>query len=358
MGVTNLSKKLRPSGVTPDSVAKSQILHGKVIGLDYFVLLHKSIATNDGAGEYHVKPSIPNSVVEQRCNRVCSYAKANNIKFAVAVDGKYHPMKSAENNARDADRNNAQSQLDALFGMNNINDLLTNDNEKRKEAIKLMKRAVRVTPDIIATGVRIFKENGHDVYGAPFEADWQLVYWEKTGFTQGTISIDSDIWAMGSELFVDLLDYTSADGKCVVLEREKVKGNVMEGSDQWEGKHFLLYAALCGCDFIKRLFKLEQAKIEELMTKHTDPNNTVPLDQLLGEISAGRHWPAGNRKPGEPATDFVDKVHTCIGLMTHAPVFGYCDGILQIVPMTPLPEDKVWSDVIGFDPIEIYATGA
>ncbi len=302
-----------------------------------------------------MQPAIPNSVVEERCNRLCSYAKANNIKYAVAVDGKHHPMKAAENNAREDDRNKARSELDELFSTNDINSILASNDEKLKEALKLMKRSVRVTPDVIATAVRIFRENGHDVYGAPFEADWQLVHWEQTGFTEGTISIDSDIWAMGSKVFVDLLNYNSSDGKCVVLEREKVKGNVMEGSDQWEVKHFLLYSALCGCDFIKRLFRLEQKKIEEVMKRYTDPSNTVVLDQLLTELSAGRHWPGGNNKPGELATNFVDKVHACIGLMTHAPVFDYRDDILQIVPMVPLPEGMEWSDVIGFDPIEIFS---
>ncbi|KAL7501673.1 hypothetical protein ACHAWT_009485, partial [Skeletonema menzelii] len=203
MGVNALSKKLRPSGVTPDSLAKSTMLNGKTLGLDVFVTLHKALATVDGAGENLVQPAIPNSVVEQRCNRLCSYAKANNIKYAVAVDGKYHPMKAAENDAREADRNNAQSELDALFRTDDINSILASDEEKLKNALKLMKRSVRVTPDVIAAAVRIFRDNGHEVFGAPFEADWQLVYWELTGFTDGTISIDSDIWAMGSKVFVD-----------------------------------------------------------------------------------------------------------------------------------------------------------
>eukprot|EP00984_Skeletonema_dohrnii_P024318 scaffold13436_cov73-Skeletonema_dohrnii-CCMP3373.AAC.3 len=355
MGVNALSKKLRPSGETPDSVANCPLLKGKRIGLDLSVLLHKALANIDGAGEYHVKPAIPNSVVQERCNRLCSYAKANNIKYVVCVDGKYHPMKAAENDARKADRDKAQSELDALFRTNDINNILTSDKKKLNEALKLMKRSVQVTPDVIATAVRVFKENDHEVHGAPFEADWQLVFWELSGFTGATITIDSDIWAMGSKVYVDLLDYNSAEGKCKVLERDDVKGNIMQGSSQWDDKHFVLYSALCGCDFIKRLFRLEQKKIDALMTQYTDPNNTVALDQLLTELSEGQHWPGGNKKPGDPATDFVDRVHKCIGLMTHAPVFDYREDKLQIVPMKPLPQDKEWSDVIGFDPIQIFS---
>ena len=86
MGVNTLSGKLRQSGVTPDSLAKSPKLKGKKLGLDLSVTLHKALATADGAGENLVQPAIPNSVVEERCNRLCSYAKANSIKYAACIN--------------------------------------------------------------------------------------------------------------------------------------------------------------------------------------------------------------------------------------------------------------------------------
>ena len=82
-----------------------------------------------------------------------------------------------------------------------------------------MKEAASVTEQIIGTAVKIFQDNGFEVFGAPYESDFQLVYWEITGFTDGTLTIDSDIFAMGSSMVVDLVNYNSANGKCKVLLR-------------------------------------------------------------------------------------------------------------------------------------------
>ena len=76
-GVKQLSKKLRPSSETPDVFSTSLLLHGKRIGIDLSVILHKSLGTEDGAGEFFLVPTYPNNEVIERCTRLCSYAKTN-----------------------------------------------------------------------------------------------------------------------------------------------------------------------------------------------------------------------------------------------------------------------------------------
>ena len=78
------------------------------------------------------------------------------------------------------------------------------------------------------------------------------------------------------------------------------------------------------------------------------------LTHMLLDFSKGRHWPSGDNKPGSAATDFVQKVKLCIGLMTHAPVISRVDDKWQIVPLQPIPEDKEWKNMIGFDPIQQF----
>jgi len=63
MGVKYLASKLRESSITPDKLAECELLYGKTIGIDLFVILHKALGTNDGAGEYHLEPPCPNSEV-------------------------------------------------------------------------------------------------------------------------------------------------------------------------------------------------------------------------------------------------------------------------------------------------------
>ena len=65
----------------------------------------------------------------------------------------------------------------------------------------------------------------------------------------------------------------------------------------------------------------------------------------------GRHWPAGKNKAGAKATDYIDEVTTCMGLMPHTLVAHCSDGLCNIVPLSPLPDGKECRDIFGFGPI-------
>ena len=132
-------------------------------------------------------------------------------------------MKEQENGRCAAERDLAQSQLEKFLRTIRHND----DNTDTKKAFQLMKRAVRVNKKIIVTAVDVFIENGVEVFGAPYESDFQLVYWEMIGFTDGTYTVDSDIFAMGSNLVVDLLNFNSARGNCKLLIRDEVLYRIM-----------------------------------------------------------------------------------------------------------------------------------
>lgn len=204
MGVHQLSKLLRPSDDTPDAVALDTRLHGKRIGVDFMVVGHKSVGSSDGAAEMAIRPKIPNSVMVEKCTRLCGWAKRNSIKWVVSVDGIYHAMKGNVNDERKRDRERANDDLRDLLAKYEGQTL---PEEQIKEAKKFIKKAAYVSDEIVAVGVKVFKEHGHEVYGTCYESDFQLVYWEKTGFTDGTLTIDSDIYAMGSQSMLDLVQY-------------------------------------------------------------------------------------------------------------------------------------------------------
>lgn len=128
-----------------------------------------------------------------------------------------------------------------------------------------MKQAVFVSNYIIADTVQVFKDNGREVYGAPYESDFQLVHWELSDFTQGTMTTDSDIFAMGSKIFIDLLNFSSANGKCKIVVRDDVLPKVLPGEYPWTHFDLLLYAALMGCDFIPRLYRVRTEAIAEFI---------------------------------------------------------------------------------------------
>ena len=100
----------------------------------------------------------------------------------------------------------------------------------------------------------MFNAHGFECFRAPYESDFQLVHWENIGLTDGTFTIDSDIFAVGSSTMIDLLAFSSAIRKCKILLKDKVQGEIMADSDTLDMKHVLFYSAMSQCDFIPRLF--------------------------------------------------------------------------------------------------------
>ena len=88
--------------------------------MDLSVVLHKTIGTETGAGEFLVQPEGSNSEVIEKCSRLCGYAKRNKITLVVCLDGKYHPMKDAVNAKRSDDCRKASSELSGLLVMKKI----------------------------------------------------------------------------------------------------------------------------------------------------------------------------------------------------------------------------------------------
>ena len=174
MGVHHLLSKLRKRNCTSNEIAFDERLHNKWIGVDFMVVGHKSVGSVDGAGEMAVRPEIPNSVMVEKCTRLCGWAKKNNITWVVSVDGMYHSMKGSVNNNRKKDRKEAMSKFAALIAEYKGKDV---PKEKMKEVKKLLKKAYAYVSDkIVSVGVKVLRDHGHEVYGACFESDFQLVY--------------------------------------------------------------------------------------------------------------------------------------------------------------------------------------
>ena len=115
------------------------------------------------------------------------------------------------------------------------------------------------------------------------------------GSTQGTYTVDSDIFAMGSDLVIDLMNFNSTLGKCKILIRGEVQHRITEGSENWTVTDVILFSALSGCDFISRLFHMRTYAIEELMQKYKDSASNQSLDELLSEFASGQSCSTGKK---------------------------------------------------------------
>lgn len=308
MGIKYLSKKFKAAANfvrswllndnkdCEDPNAPATLINPKVekkkYGVDLSVFLHKALGNVISAAEFQMVPKIPISKVDEVCLKLISLARQANIELVICTDGRYHKYKDSVNQNRKIAREDAQARLDAL---------LLSDDPNIADVKRWMKKAVYVREDILAQAVEVFKDNKVEVYGAITEADFQLAYWELTKFTDGTISVDSDIFALGSKFFVDDLKVDSKDGNCFIIERDEVwKANAFShNSSKWSDDDLLVFAILSGCDWLPRLYNLKSATIEEIMDKWIVAETEEEKDKLLNGICNNRYWPKGGGDAGK-----------------------------------------------------------
>ena len=176
MGVTKLLPLL--SSIT----IKSHILNfkNKTIAIDISVLLHK--------GTYNCAYELANNIqtngyINYCCNFLDQLILAG-IKIIVIFDGLAAPMK---NNIKNNRAENRRKNLE--LGKANLNN--------RKIATEYFQKAVIITPEMVNKLILKLKEKNIHYIVAPYEADSQLAYLQKSGVVDYVMSEDSDILVFG-----------------------------------------------------------------------------------------------------------------------------------------------------------------
>lgn len=126
----------------------------------------------------------------------------------------------------------------------------TGDADKFSEVQKAHKKAATVTEDMLALVVAFLRSREVEVLGAPFEADWQLAYLERVGYTAATITEDIDLFLLGSKLLV--LQLRGKD--CHIVDPTEVLGpHGLLGGGTWNEKALLVFCSFLGTDYIPRV---------------------------------------------------------------------------------------------------------
>jgi exonuclease-1 len=127
---------------------------------------------------------------------------------------------------------------------------------------------------------------------APYEADAQLYYLEKTGIIHGIISEDSDLLAFGCKNLITKMDKF---GGCYTIDRDDftaIRGSGFSLSG-WTDTEFRYMCILSGCDYLPNIPRLGLLGAYKLVKRHKTPERiiqsvrfdatkTVPVDYLDG----------------------------------------------------------------------------
>lgn len=116
-----------------------------------------------------------------------------------------------------------------------------------------LQKAIDVTPAMAGHLIEELRKAHVDFVVAPYEADAQMAYLEKTGEVSAIVSEDSDLLVFGAKCLITKMDQF---GECVAINRTDFSNVVDLSFAGWSDPEFRMMAVLSGCDYLPSLPKM------------------------------------------------------------------------------------------------------
>ena len=193
MGVgSDFNKRLRQFGANENNLSD---LANKTLALDISTEYYAALRSKAVSDQFHAQPSVPVSTILKHFMKILDCCKRFDIKLKCVHDGLRHPGKARVDAIRKAEKDTNAAKLSALYASGRAADY--------NEVMSLRKQCVYPRSDVIAEVVLYLRSQNVDgdveVLQAPFEADFQCYYFEKTGIVDGVITTDGDLFVFGTQ---------------------------------------------------------------------------------------------------------------------------------------------------------------
>ena len=227
----------------------------------------------------------------------------------VVFDGDYLPSKAATEVDRAKRREESKRRGLELYRLN-----------KPSQAHLELQKAVDVTPEMAKHFIDELKKIGVQYVVAPYEADAQLAYLERTGIIQGMLSEDSDLLVFGAKRLLTKLDQY---GECIEINRADFTSCRDISLVGWSDAEFRRMAILSGCDYLASINKMGLKTAYRYVRKYKTIEKILRMLQFDGQY----HVPTG----------YLQAFHKAELTFLHQRVF--CPIKNDIVMMTDLAKD-------------------
>ncbi|KAJ2779389.1 Rad2 nuclease [Coemansia interrupta] len=117
----------------------------------------------------------------------------------------------------------------------------------KKQAFEQFTRSLEVTPEMAKEAIKALEEEGFKYIVAPFEADAQLAYLERTGVITAAISEDSDLIVFGCRKIIFKLDQY---GSGRVFDRSRLAKVTEVDISDWTDAQIRHMCIISGCDYV------------------------------------------------------------------------------------------------------------
>ncbi|XP_036613144.1 exonuclease 1 [Trichosurus vulpecula] len=255
---------------------------GQVVAVDTYCWLHKgafACAEKLAKGE-------PTDQYVAFCMKFVNMLLSHGIKPILVFDGCTLPSKKEVEKTR---RERRQSNL--LKGKQLLRE------GKVAEARECFARSINITHNMAHQVIKAARSQGVDCIVAPYEADAQLAYLNKTGIVHAIITEDSDLLAFGCKKVILKMDKL---GNGLEIDQARL-GMCRQLGDVFTEEKFRYMCILSGCDYLSSLHGIGLAKACKLLKIANNPdiikvikkighylkmNITVPEEYINGFIRA------------------------------------------------------------------------
>lgn len=150
-----------------------------------------------------------------------------------------------------------------------------------------LQKAIDVTPEMARYLIEELKREGIPYVVAPYEADAQLVYLERHGYTNGIISEDSDLLVFGAKRLLTKMDQ---HGQCIEINRKDFCAVREISLTGWTDEQFRQMAIFSGCDYLESIGNMGLKTAYRMMRKYKTPERVIRMLQFDGKFRVSENY--------------------------------------------------------------------
>ncbi|XP_007244638.2 exonuclease 1 [Astyanax mexicanus] len=281
---------------------------GQTVAVDTYCWLHKgafSCAEKLAKGE-------PTDQYVSYCMKFVDMLLSFGVKPILVFDGRNLPSKQEVEKAR-RERREANLQKGKQ--------LLRQG--KLSEARDCFTRCVNVTPTMAHEVIKAARTRGVDCVVAPYEADAQLAFLNKSGIAHAVITEDSDLLAFGCKKVLLKMD---KQGNGLEIDQCHL-GRCRSLGDIFTEEKFRYMCILSGCDYLASLYGIGLGKACKLLRMANNPD----ILKVIRKI--GQYLKMNITVPEEYVEGFVKANNTFLYQLVFDPINR------KVVPLNPYPEN-------------------
>ncbi|NXK08645.1 EXO1 Exonuclease, partial [Herpetotheres cachinnans] len=304
MGIQGLLQFIKEAA-EPAHVKKYK---GQTVAVDTYCWLHKgayACAEKLARGE-------PTDLYVAFCMKLVDMLLSFGIKPILVFDGCTLPSKKEVEKAR---REKRQASL--LKGKQLLQE------GRLSEARECFGRSVNVTHFMAHEVIKAARGRGVDCIVAPYEADAQLAYLNKTGMVQAIITEDSDLLAFGcKKVFLKIDKF----GNGLEIDQARL-GNCKPLGNVFTEEKFRYMCILSGCDYLSSIHGIGLAKACKLLKLANNPDIIKVIKKM------GQYLKMNITVPEEYIQGFTRANNTFLYQLVFDPVNR------KLVPLNPYGDD-------------------